>query len=189
MLQTEIWAIAQTMEGNAILLRPKDTDIAVPIFIGQLESQSILIGQDGIQLPRPLTHDLFLNLLAKQNLSLERVEIYAVIENTFHARLVIKKIKYSGENPLVLDSRPSDAFALAVRCKCPILVSSDVIKQTGIPLDLIDSVKEKNEAYSSKKKIRILQEQLNAAVAKEEYEQAAEIRDMIKRIEDSEGGN
>ena len=77
MLQTEIWAIAQTMEGSAILLRPKGTDVAVPIFIGQPESRSILIGQDGIQLPRPLTHDLFLNLLAKQNLSLDRVEIHA----------------------------------------------------------------------------------------------------------------
>ena len=193
---TEIWAAAQTAEGAAILLRPHDTDIIVPIFIGQLESQSILIGREGVKLPRPLTHDLFLNLLANQKLSLKRVEIHAIVENTFHARLIIIGGEYSVENPLILDSRPSDAFALAVRCKCPIYVSSQVIKQTGIPLETILDTQEINEAGHSRKKkstqtktIRMLHEQLNAAVAKEEYEQAAEIRDMIKKMEDADNEN
>ena len=195
MRHAEIWAVSQTTEGSAILLRPHDTDVAIPIFIGQLEGQSILIGREGIKLPRPLTHDLILNLLARQNLSLERVEIHDLIENTFHARLIIKGGKNSGESPTVLDCRPSDAFALAVRCKCPVLVSSKIIKQTGIPLDIIFDMQENNETDSSrsptviskKKKLRILQDQLNTAVAREEYEQAAEIRDMIKKIEDFEG--
>ena len=201
MQHTEIWAVTQTLEGNAVLLRPRGSDIVVPIVIGQLEGQSILIGKGGIKLPRPLTHDLFLKLFASQGLFLERIEIHSIIENTFHARLVIIGKNYSRENPLVLDSRPSDALALAVRCKCPILVSSEIIEETGLPMDIILETQESSDEvplpceagipekknFMQERTIRMLQEQLNAAVEKEEYEQAAEIRDMIRKMEDPEG--
>ena len=200
MKPAEIWTVIQTREGSAVLLRPRDTDIAVPVLIGQLESQSILIGNEGIVLPRPLTHDLFLNVLLSVNLFLERVEICKLVENTFHAQLVITGGKYTVENPLILDSRPSDAFALAVRRKCPILVSGEIVEQTGIPLDMIIETPENIESYFPSgqtappknenairlKIIRIFQEQLNEAVAKEDYEQAAEIRDILKEMEGSD---
>jgi bifunctional DNase/RNase len=179
-----------------------NTDIVIPVFIGLLESQSILIGKEGVHLPRPLTHDLFLNLLQSQNLSLKQVEIHEIVENTFHARLVITGGMYTGEDPLILDSRPSDAFALAVRKKCPVLVSPEVVKQAGISFDLIFDTPENNNVtdfpfdsvnkYSGSgnslraKELRILQDQLNAAVVKEDYEQAAKIRDMIKEMENTD---
>ena len=192
MQPAEIWTIAQTREGNVILLRPQQRDIAVPIFIGQLEVQAILIGKEGIVLPRPLTHDLLLNLLDSQGLSIARVEIHDLKDNTFHARLVIQGGDYTADKPLIQDSRPSDAFALATRCKCPILVSSDIVKETGIPidffLDTLDSDEEPDTPVQDISPLEVqrrqLLDQLNDAVEKEEYEKAAKIRDILKELHD-----
>jgi bifunctional DNase/RNase len=197
MLSAEIWSVVQTSQGSAVLLRPGDLEIAVPIFIGQLEIQSILIGREELSLPRPLTHDLFLDMLHRLGLILERVEVHELKDNTFHARLVITGKEFSTEAPLLIDSRPSDAFALAVRKKCPILIASTVLEQAGIPLDFfLDALEETEENAPAgqesgwtppreeglapdTQKHRHLREQLNQAVAAEEYERAAEIRDML----------
>ena len=179
MFISEIWSIVKTSHGNAVLLKPRDMEIAVPIFIGTLEMQSILIAREGMSLSRPMTHDLFLEMLAHVNLSVRRVEVHELKNDTFHARLVITGGEYTNEKPLILDSRPSDAFAIAARKKCPIFLSSSVIEQTGIPLDFF--IEPLEEAPDNKH--RSLLEQLEQAVAEEEYEQAAEIRDLIKKLE------
>ena len=179
MYLSEIWSILKTSHGNAILLKPKDKEIAVPIFIGTLEMQSILIGKEGVSLSRPHTHDLFLNMLAHVNLLVKKVEVYELKDDVFHARLIITGGEYTKENPLILDSRPSDAFAIAARKKCPIYLASSIIEQTGVPLSFfINDIEEETED-----KYRSLKEQLEQAVAEEEYEQAAEIRDLLKMLE------
>jgi bifunctional DNase/RNase len=179
MLYSEIWSILKTSHGNAILIKPKTMDIAVPIFIGTLEMQSILIGKEGLSLSRPHTHDLFLNMLEQVNLTVKKVEVYELKDDVFHARLVITGGEYTSEKPLVLDSRPSDAFAIATRKKCPIFLASSVVEQTGVPLDyfISDLEEDFDDRHSSLKK------QLEQAVAEEEYEQAAEIRDLLKMLE------
>ena len=189
MLHAEIWTIAQTREGSAVLLRPRHKNVAVPIFVGQLEIQSILIAREGIVLPRPLTHDLFLELLDSQNLVLERVEIHDLKDNTFHARLILSGGGHTSDKPLILDSRPSDAFGLATRRKCPILISTRIVNETGIPLDLFIDSLDGNTAFSKgdispleEERSRLLEE-LNEAVEREDYEQAAEIRDILKGLE------
>jgi bifunctional DNase/RNase len=190
MLESEIWTIARTDQGHVVLLRPLEWDIAVPIFIGQLEVQSILIGIGKTKVKRPLTHDLFLSLLGHVGLSLIRAEVHTLRDNTFHARLIILGGHFSEKKPLALDARPSDAFALAVRQRCPIFVSSRVVEQAGVPVDLIVEGMEKNPfapepefpespAASQGDKYGELLGQLNRAVAAEEYERAAEIRDML----------
>ena len=179
MYLSEIWSILKTSHGNAILLKPKDRDVAVPIFIGTLEMQSILIGKEGVSLSRPHTHDLFLNMLAHVILLVKKVEVYELKDDVFHARLIITGGEYTKENPLILDSRPSDAFAIATRKKCPIYLSSSIIEETGVPLSFfINDLEEDTED-----KYRSLKEQLEQAVAEEEYEQAAEIRDLLKMLE------
>jgi len=179
MYLSEIWSILKTSHGNAILLKPKDKEVAVPIFIGTLEMQSILIGKEGVSLSRPHTHDLFLNMLAHVNLLVKKVEVYELKDDVFHARLIIMGGEYTKENPLILDSRPSDAFAIATRKKCPIYLASSIIEQTGVPLSFfINELEEDTED-----KYRSLKEQLEQAVAEEEYEQAAEIRDLLKMLE------
>jgi len=182
MFISEIWSIVKTRHGNAVLLKPRNMDVTVPVFIGSLEIQSILIAKEGMSLSRPMTHDLFLNMLNHVNLSVKRVELHELKNDVFHARLIITGGEYTNEKPLVLDSRPSDGFAIAVRKKCPIYIASSVIEQTGIPIDLFinDAEEESGDKHRS------LREQLEQAVAEEEYEQAAEIRDMIKKLEDEE---
>jgi bifunctional DNase/RNase len=186
MLEAEIWTIARTDQGNAILLRPLGSDLVVPIFVGQLEMQAILIGFKGLTITRPLTHDLFLSLLRQTGLTLERAEVHSLTDNTFHARIVITGEKYPADKPLILDSRPSDAFALAVRQKCPIMISSAVALKAGIPADMMMEDMNTTAAaggypgQSEKtEKQQDLLDELNRAVAAEEYERAAEIRDNL----------
>ncbi|MCL2042938.1 MAG: bifunctional nuclease family protein [Treponema sp.] len=191
-LPAEIWTIVQTKEGYAVLLRPLNKNVAVPIFVGQLEVQSVLIGKEGISLPRPLTHDLLLTLLDSQGLTLNRVEIHDLKDNIFHAQLVITGGTYTAGKPLVLDSRPSDAFGLVTRCKCPIFISSEIVKSTGIPLDFFLDALENNDEITSDisphddERSRLFT-QLNDAVEKEEYERAAEIRDLLKMMDEENG--
>jgi len=179
MLISEIWSILKTSHGNAVLLKPKDKDVAVPVFIGILEMQSILIGKEGTNLSRPLTHDLFLNMLSHVNLTVKKVEVFEIIDDVFHARLIVTGGDYTSEKPLILDSRPSDAFAIAARKKCPIYIASSIIEQTGVPLSFFVNEIEEN----ADNKHRSLYEQLEQAVAEEEYEQAAEIRDLLRMLE------
>ena len=75
LVEAEIWTVARTDQGNAVLVRPLGAELAVPIFIGQLETQSILIGMGNVPMPRPLTHDLFLSLLKELEVELDRIEI------------------------------------------------------------------------------------------------------------------
>jgi bifunctional DNase/RNase len=201
MTESEIWTIAHTDQGDAVLLRPLGMDLSVPIFVGQFEAQAILIGLGDVVIKRPLTHDLFLDLVRHAGFTLFRIEVYDLKNNTFYARLLFSGNAYSEKKPLVLDARPSDAFALSVRCKCPIFVSRKVVELAGVPLDLfIDDPEntepepaepafppENQETLGGSEKYRNLRRELNQAVAEEEYERAAEIRDMLFLLEKEEG--
>jgi bifunctional DNase/RNase len=190
MLEAEIWTIARTDQGTAVLLRPLGSDTVVPIFIGQLEAQSILIGFGDVKVKRPLTCDLFLEMARRTGLSLFRVEVHEIRDNTFLSRLLFAGREFSEIKPLILDSRPSDAFALAVRHKCPVFISPRVVEQAGIPADLViedvaESAKEPESVPDVRMaaKRRSLQAELEQAVAAEEYERAAELRDLLILLE------
>ncbi|GHU55414.1 hypothetical protein FACS189442_2970 [Spirochaetia bacterium] len=188
MLEAEIWTVARTEQGNAVLLRPLGSGTVVPVFVGQLEAQSILIGLGDVKVKRPFTCDLFLELARLTGLTLFRVEVHEIRNNTFFARLLLAGKEFSEARPMVLDSRPSDAFALAVRNKCPVFVSPRVVEQAGIPADLvIEDVGEQpmppSRAGPLAAKQRRLQTELEQAVAAEEYERAAEIRDLLILLE------
>ncbi|MCL2214694.1 MAG: bifunctional nuclease family protein [Treponema sp.] len=178
MIISEIWSILKTSHGNAVLLKPKDIEKVVPVFIGTLEMQSILIGKEGMSLSRPHTHDLFINMLNHVNLSVKKIEIHELKDDVFHARLIITGGEYTKENPLVLDSRPSDGLAIAAREKCPVYLASKIIEETGVPVSFFMSDLEE----SSDNQYRSLKEQLEQAIAEEEYEQAAEIRDLLNLL-------
>ena len=184
-ISVEIWTIVQTEDGNAVLLKPLEKNLAIPIFVGQNEIHSIIIGSNDLSLYRPLTHDLFLKLLDSQNLILDHVEIHDLKDNIFYARLVITGEKYTSESPLIIDSRPSDALGLATRKKCPIIVTAEIVKRTGIPTDLfLDIFRNSDSSIDEAERRYNLMKQLNLAVEKEEYERAAEIRDALKRFDD-----
>jgi bifunctional DNase/RNase len=196
MQEAEIWTIARTMQGNAVLLRPLGSDTVVPIFIGQLETQSILLGLGDVKIARPLTSDLFLETIRRLGYTLFRVEVHEIRNDTFYARLLLSGREYPETKPLILDSRPSDAFALATRCKCPVYVAPSVVEKTGIPVELIieetgsidtaagspSNSKDINSSIRTKR--RKLQAELEEVVAEENYERAAEIRDLITLLDE-----
>jgi bifunctional DNase/RNase len=195
MIEAEIWTITQTDQGNAVVLRPFGEEMVIPIFIGPLEAQSILIGFDHIPTERPLTHDLFLNLMEQAGFTMLKAEVSDIRDNIFYGRVCFSGPNHSAQAPLVLDARPSDALALAVRTGCPILTARKVLQQAGIVPGIISDFSEIDpaEIYLSnpepsakpageqawKETPQSLRQELDRAVAAEEYERAAKIRDRL----------
>ena len=106
-----------------IILKAADDSVAIPIWIGLVEASAIATELEGVQLTRPMTHDLLKNLLEALGASLERVVVSDLKDNTFYARLHLK----IGDQNKELDSRPSDAIALALRAGAEIFVARKVI--------------------------------------------------------------
>jgi bifunctional DNase/RNase len=195
MLESELWTIVRTGPSMAVLLRPLGYQVSVPIFIGHLEAQSILAGFGGMANPRrrPLTHDLMACLIGHAGFTLVRVEIYDIKNSTFLSRLRFHRDLYTkketatektaGEKPLIIDSRPSDAVALAIRCKCPIFIAQRIVSDVGVPeeffLGITDETIPPPPEPSVNSRRMALQTELEDAVAQEEYERAAKIRDML----------
>ncbi len=138
LVPAEVWTVAKAEQGNAVLVRPLGLDVAVPIFIAPLEAQSILIGLGSVKMPRPLTHDLFLTTLENLEASINRVEITALKEGTYYAKLILE----SSGTEVSIDARPSDCLALAVRVKCPIYIDEAVVDEAGISVKMVE---EKNK--------------------------------------------
>jgi bifunctional DNase/RNase len=207
MLEAEIWSIARIDRGNAVLLRPLGMDLVVPIYIGPLEVHAILLGLGNVKSRRPLSCDLFLELARRLGITLFRVEIHEIRDDIFHARLFLSGRDFPPLNPLVIDSRPSDAFALAVRRKCPVFMDPKVLDRAGIPADIFINEGEDTPAFMGEEpgdalfmndeeektrerpvkegssplaaKRKRLQAELEEAVENEVYERAAEIRDLL----------
>ncbi len=142
LVPAEVWTVAKAEQGNAVLVRPLGLDVAVPIFIAPLEAQSILIGLGSVKMPRPLTHDLFLTTLENLEASINRVEITALKEGTYFAKLILE----SSGSEVSIDARPSDCLALAVRVKCPIYIDEAVVDEAGISVKMVE---EKNKELKS----------------------------------------
>jgi uncharacterized protein len=175
LVEAEVWTVAHTEQGNVVLIKPLGSETAVPIFIGQIEAQAILIGLGSVPMPRPLTHDLLLSILDESKIALERIEIMDFKNDTFFAQVQLKH----GIKKMVIDARPSDAVALAVRKKCPIFISEDVVNNTGIPLSSF-SVGNQDLAKIKKDK---LEKDLKYAVDTENYEEAAKLRDQLEQFD------
>jgi len=120
--------IAPPSSVPLLLLKERDGERVLPVGIGPLEAQAIVMPLQGVQPPRPMTHDIFVEILASLGGHLRRVEITDLIDSTFHARLMLE----SGGQERTYDIRPSDAVALAVRTETPIFVAEDVFDQAGI---------------------------------------------------------
>ena len=114
-----------------ILLRDTTDRRQLPIYISREQANSIIAVLENQPSPRPLTHDLFVNLLDEWDMSLDRVVIHSLQDNTFYAQLTLSK----GELRRELDARPSDAIAIALRLDAPIWVMEEVVAEASIPVD------------------------------------------------------
>ena len=198
-VEAEIWTVAQTDQGNVVLVRPKGSDLAVPIFIGQLETQSILIGMGGVEVPRPLTHDLILSIDRGP-----QGRAACASRSTTSARGPSTRGSFSGSRAgrFVVDARPSDAIGMAVRAALPRLHRRERRRGGG---DLGQPRRRASRTRPSRSRARKrrrpsrpgrhrarlergragrLRAELEKAVAEEDYERAAAIRDKIRELEE-----
>ena len=194
---------SQTQNGAyALILSEVDGDRKLPIVIGAFEAQSIAIAlEKEIKPPRPLTHDLFKNFADRFEIVIKQVIIHKLVDGVFYSSIICERDKIEE----IIDARTSDAIALALRFKAPIFTYKNILDKAGIFLktppkksqqnisddeDLVieelilgpdkESVKSVGDVYS-KHTLKELNQMLDKAVASEDYETAARIRDEISK--------
>ena len=155
----------------AVILKELAGDRKLPVLIGAYEAQAIAMAMEYIEASRPLTHDLIVNIVKGINSKLSAVKITRLDEGVFYSILDLQS-KDLGH--FEIDSRPSDALAVALRMHVPILVAEEVMEEALVL----------EEDIQGEPKADLLERQLQKAIDKEEYEMAARIRDKINKIED-----
>ena len=190
---------SETQSGAyALILSEKDGNRKLPVIIGGFEAQSIAIAiEDEIKPSRPLTHDLFKNFANKFNIKIKKVIIHKLLDGVFYSSIICEKNKIEE----VIDSRTSDAIALALRFNAPILTYNSILEKAGFTTSISSNknLKTPNKNWSqeffsqnidknlipkdlNKIKTSELKSFLNKMVSKENYEQAARLRDeLLKR--------
>ena len=185
---------SQTQSGAyALILVEEKGERRVPIIIGGFEAQAIVIKLENLDPPRPLTHDLFRNFASEFSISVIEVMIYKLEEGVFYSRLLCN----NGEKEVSIDSRTSDAVALALRFGCPIYITEEILEKAGItitptesgpasendPDTLFESEGSGYDTYSDEELYKMIED----AVKTEDYEKAASIRDEIEKRKKKSG--
>jgi bifunctional DNase/RNase len=127
---------------HVVILKEKDADRYLPIWIGPFEANAIALKITGMSPPRPITHDLMALAFGELHINLSRIVVTSLNEEVFYARLYLRQ----NGRELDLDARPSDAIAMAVRLECPIFVARDVFDRAGV----MPEEKEEEEDSSGK---------------------------------------
>ena len=180
----------------ALVLGEVEGNRRLPIIIGAFEAQAIALELEKIQPPRPMTHDLLRDTFDSLDVSVQEIVIDELREGTFFAKI---RYQHNGTQQQ-LDSRPSDAVALAVRVDVPIYVAPMVLEEAGIVAEDDDtgvsSLAQQTEGPSSSSseetggtRLERMQRQLEEAVNEEDYERAAELRDEIEKLEREQNQN
>ena len=188
---------SQTQSGAyALVLTEEEGDRRIPIIVGGFEAQSIAIQLEGLKPPRPLTHDLFMNFARSFHIDLLVVNIYKLEEGVFYSKLYCD----NGEQKISIDTRTSDAIALALRFKCPIYTTEEIMERAGIVLEF--GSEEGSSNISQEATIsdttpgaapgaaaefqdfttQELNEMLKEAIGNEDYERAAMIQDEVRSM-------
>ncbi len=188
-IKLEIVALSHSVTKShnyAVVLGERGGSRRLPIVIGSFEAQAIAVAMERMTPNRPLTHDLFKNTLETFNIELKEVIINNLIDGIFYARLICMK----GGETFEIDSRTSDALALAVRFDCPIYTYEFILDAAGIVLEEADEDFEEEHAVTvgnvgeeslSSYSLEKLNKMLEDVLAQEDYERAAEIRDELNR--------
>lgn len=188
LMEVKISDVSITNVGFAIFMKPvgSTSNKVVPIFIGPLETYSISSALDGVTPPRPNTHDLIINMISELESRILHVIINDIIGNIFYARIVIQ----SDDGIVEIDARPSDSVAIAIRAKCPIYMHDKVYQEAGVVIgDEAKSEPSENEdeetpaSTMTQSPLEALKTRLQKAVEQERFEEAAELRDQIERLQ------
>jgi hypothetical protein len=184
---------SQTQSGAyALLLIEENGERRIPIIIGGFEAQAIVIKLENLEPPRPLTHDLFKKFADQFNIAVIEVMIYKLEDGVFFSKLVCN----NGEKEYSIDSRTSDAVAIALRFGCPIYISEDILEKAQLSnspseSDLLSSDEPETKKKQTPKYGSFTEEELykmiDEAVKTEDYEKAASIRDEIEKRKRKKG--
>jgi uncharacterized protein len=191
-LKVEIYGIAPSqMQGSySLILAEVAGERKIPVIIGQYEAQAIAIQLEGINTGRPLTHDLFVTFSQKFEIKVLEVFIYKLREGIFYSTILFEQNGVTKE----IDSRTSDAIALAVRFECPIYTTNEIFEEAGITIeDTADSkpgrdmgqeppqANLKSDNKFKNKTDEELEKMLDEAINNEDYMKAAMIRDEMDK--------
>jgi bifunctional DNase/RNase len=185
---------SQTQTGAyALVLAEENGKRRIPIIVGGFEAQAIAIQLEGLKPPRPLTHDLFLNFARTFKINLLEVTVYKLEEGVFYSKLTCD----NGRQIIEIDARTSDAIALALRFKCPIYTTEEIMRKSGIILDFEKEAQPRTKSEPKTRKMEVeddlpneelgkissqeLKTLLDEAIKEENYEKASLIRDEINR--------
>src|ERR1700757_3950121 len=147
MVEMTIYGVSFDLVGKQpiVLLKTAESNKFLPIWIGHPEAAAILMKLQGTTAPRPLTHDLLVNMLGELGIEVVRVTVTELRDNTFYASITIKQNGSEHE----IDSRSSDAIAVAIRAEAPIFAADDVIEESGIEFEGDEVTEEEIESKVS----------------------------------------
>jgi|TARA_B110000305_G_C19455647_1_gene650771 bifunctional DNase/RNase len=182
---------SQTQSGAyALVLSEVDGSRTLPIVIGAFEAQSIAIAlEKEIKPPRPLTHDLFKSFADRFNIFIKQVIIHKLVDGVFYSSLICERDGIKE----IIDTRTSDAIALATRFNAPIFTYENILDKAGVFLKLKDNDEDENlnleefisetvdEISYTSESLDSLNQKLKEAVTNEDYELAVKIRDEINK--------
>lgn len=189
-IELEIVTLSHSISQShnyAVVLGEVDGSRKLPIVIGSFEAQAIAVAMEKMNPNRPLTHDLFKNALDTFDIEIKEVVINNLLDGIFYARLVCVK---NGET-VEIDSRTSDAVAMAVRANCPIYTFDFILESAGVVLEESEDRstspanqpvrKERHGGAFNQYSMEALNKMLEDVLAEEDYERAAKIRDEINK--------
>jgi uncharacterized protein len=202
-LEARIDNISVSNLGFIVFLKAAGDPRVLPIFIGANEAHSIAIAFNNQTPPRPLTHDLMKNILGMLDVEVVKIQVTALAENTFYGRIHLRK---EGIEEMDVDARPSDAIALALRYQVPIYVHKDVYEGAAIQVKEAGAGAEEGESDTAAEAgestggiegaeerpavprqpvnpVERIKKKLQDALAAEHYEEAARLRDELKRLQ------
>ena len=186
-IELEIVALSHSITQSnsyAVILGEVNGLRRLPIVIGGFEAQAIAVALENMHPSRPLTHDLMKNFMTAFNLQLQEVYICDLQEGIFYSKLVC----FNANDTIEIDSRTSDALALAVRFGCPVYVYDHILDQAGLATDKTDKVtmpetitKTSERSDLAKLSLAELNQLLTEVLEQEDYIRAIDIRDEINK--------
>lgn len=173
MIKVKVFGVAidPITKGFVVILKDHEEKKWLPIWIGPYEAKMISMALEKTKPVRPFSPDLIKSIIDSADLFVEKIVISDIRDNTYYATICMKK----GEKQILIDSRPSDAIAIALRVDSPIFIADEVMKKASVS----HSTKEEDLDV----RLAQLKDELQEEVSKENYEKAAEIRDEIQKIE------
>ncbi|MDY3070434.1 MAG: bifunctional nuclease family protein [Parabacteroides sp.] len=164
----------------ALVLAEENGNRRIPVIVGTAEAQSIAIAIERILTPRPLTHDLFVRFSNAFDVELKEVLIYRFLDGVFYSQLLFT----NGEHKVYIDSRTSDAIAIALRMDCDIYIYEDIMDECGVELEnLNNNVYEKEDDDDSKNIIDLEPEEIDDPALLKQWLSLLSVEDLQERLE------